>query len=313
VQRSFGGNVFSDRRAQQLAQQLAARAFTDYVHGGYDVEPVDASTTVVDVGIRMTQDTMEYIDSIGARFDQMIALCEREVEIIFNNSLQHFGKRVNFRFYWSSVPVEFSSTTSEPHQHNLEASDKLDRDYAFREDHRAGGYDLTLTFVHYGDSFVGKQHDCGGGVASWGWADVNAYPFGVVDIMCLFNDRSDIVAHELAHLFGLGHDIATVESEQLYTSGDHNCNAYGYRQCDPKLGVILHTVMAYRCPGHSTRKPIPHFSCALYEVDGVAIGYLPTATSPGANNCQVLSDNLERVAALSQLHHQLEARSASTY
>jgi hypothetical protein len=126
VQRSFGGNMFSDKRAKQLAQQLAARAFTDYVHGGYESQPVDASTTVIDVGIRMTQDAMEYIDSIGANFDQMIELCEREVETIFNNSLEHFGKRVSFRFFWSSVPVEFSSTTSEPHQHNLEASDKTE-------------------------------------------------------------------------------------------------------------------------------------------------------------------------------------------
>jgi Metallo-peptidase family M12B Reprolysin-like len=213
-------------------------------------------------------------------------------------------------------PVEPQSSMTDPAEHNREILFGVYRNQQFLKDHQFGGYDITITLAHFGNKYTGNG-GCGGGIAFV--TTVSSNPFGVVDFECLRNGHTDVFTHEVAHLFGAGHDHETAEGQlktaadkagqppQALAYGEH----YGFRVCDVKegLGKPRRTIMSYSCKNLPALRRIMHFSCALYKVGGLSIGYEALdSTSYGANNCAINNKSVAAMGAFATTNKLLAAR-----
>jgi Metallo-peptidase family M12B Reprolysin-like len=269
----------------------------------------------VDIGFRATKRVMQRIAARGYTFDGRLQGTAKYAYTVFDNSMAPFNTRPQFGFF-TAAPVEDMEVDAQGlFDGDSAALLKLANTKQLRHEHQIAGFDMTVYVIEYADTDA-QSYRCTGGCALMRH-DVHSRPYAVVDAECLLQGRHDVVVHEIGHLFGLDHDLETIEYEvalgkriEMPPPGSQNC---GFRYCASKGRGSVRTQMSYQCaisgPWCSLTDdelPIEYFSCAKITVGGIVIGYEAGEGEYGANNCRVLVDNWDAVASEAELFDSVE-------
>jgi hypothetical protein len=180
------------------------------------------------------------------------------------------------------------------------------------------GCDVTIMLTYHGPrtAFAADDDRCYGGIAASlddGSFEkllfVRTHPLGVVDVYCVLNDREEVLSHEMAHIFGCQLDIATYSINDFKVRYKNNTvpkvppkgDQHGLRDCPSDDDAdCWHTIMAYPSKREKGRRSIGYFSCDGEMIDGKSIGYKASNSTDGygADNCSIISKNIEMVSNL---------------
>jgi hypothetical protein len=259
----------------------------------------DASTTVVDLCLQITNGTKQFLLDHNIPFTDTAAQGRLSTNLRFNCALEPSNKSTDIVAILPDEAFPFYSNATDEADIHEALFYAMATSGTFMDQHRWMGCDVTVIFDYQGER-DSSDDCCNGGLAntldstsnsSMDWQRMKLLPLGVVDIYCMLNNREEVLSHELGHVFVAQHDLATCRTDLKRTGrtparGD----CYGHGECNDDNSDCWHTIMSYPIGANKRQRSIGYFSCADQVVAGRRIGFEASNSTDGygADNCSII-------------------------